>query len=269
MIQFTKMHGLGNDFIVINTMQQTVPDTKNFIAEIANRHTGVGCDQVLMVGFTEHPHADFNYRIFNPDGTEVYQCGNGARCVGLFVREKKLSDKKTIILETKRETMKVTCIDDQHVVVDIAIPNFDPQSLPFLPAFLSIPYQFHTVSVGNPHCIIEDCGLSTDAMEKMGQELNSHPAFPEGINLGFVKIISPNEIHLRVYERGAGLTQACGSGACAAVAVLRKQKKVDAITTVHQPGGRLTVTWNMPTDFIQLTGPAVRVFDGEYGYLLS
>lgn len=272
-IQFTKMHGLGNDFVVINAVKQAVSITPEWVRAVANRHEGIGCDQVLVIGPSQNPQADFSYHIYNANGSEAYQCGNGARCVGLYIRQKNLSDKKTIFLETRRDVISVCCIDDNQVIVDIGTPYFDPQRLPFLTSQHAFPYtlqltnrviQFDVVSVGNPHCVLETNDFSAEEMKEIGQELNAHAAFPEGVNVGFAAIDSRDAIQLCVYERGAGLTKACGSGACAAVAVLRHRGKLNAAVKVHQEGGVLTVVWQSPTDVIQLIGPAVAVFDGEW-----
>lgn len=275
MIRFTKMQALGNDFVVLNAVTQTISVMKDWIRFIADRHRGVGCDQVLMVTPAQNPKADFGYRIFNVDGSEVYQCGNGARCVGLFIQQEKLSNKKIIYLETQRDIMRVVCGDDDIVQVDIAKPNFNPTSLPFKPVEKAAPYylqlahhriQFDVVSVGNPHCVISQGHFSDADKVQIGQELNKHPAFPEGINVGFVQYHSRNAISLCVYERGVGITQACGSGACAAVAVGRQQGQLNAEVTVQQAGGSLRVVWELPESVIQLRGNAVRVFDGTISH---
>lgn len=262
-IYFTKMQGLGNDFVVINAVAQSIHITSEWIRHIADRHYGVGCDQVLIISPASNPKADFTYRIFNADGAEVYQCGNGARCVGLYIRSKKLSDKKIIYLETQRNLIRVECRDNNHVLVDIAIPNFDPISLPYIPAqTLTLPFAVDVVSVGNPHCVLQVNSLTRDEMIFIGEQLNAHPAFPEGVNVGFMQCESRDRIQLTVYERGAGMTQACGSGACAAVAVGRKRGLLNETVLVHQAGGDVQVTWKSEDAMIQLCGPAVTVFEG-------
>jgi len=262
-IRFTKMQGLGNDFVVIDAVSQSIVITPAWIAQIADRHYGVGCDQVLIISPASNPKADFTYRIFNSDGNEVYQCGNGARCVGLFIRAKKLSDKKIIYLETKRDLIRVECVDNNNVIVDMAVPNFNPASLPFITnTNLMLPFEFTVVSVGNPHCVLQTQAMSRDEMIMIGEQLNAHPAFPEGVNVGFMHCESRDRIQLAVYERGAGMTQACGSGACAAVAVGRKRGLLNETVAVHQAGGDVQVTWKSDDAMIQLHGPAVSVFEG-------
>src|SRR3990167_5813234 len=206
-LQFSKMQALGNDFVVIDAVNHSINLSADQIRFLADRHHGVGCDQVLLLTSAHNPQADFGYRIFNADGGEVYQCGNGARCMGLFVQQKKLSTKKTIVLETARDLLNVTCLDDNLVQADIAKPNFEPSSLPFLPErYPSDHLQFDVVNVGNPHCVILSDAKSESDMIAIGKMLNAHPAFPEGVNVEFVKIVSRNKIELTVYERGVGLT---------------------------------------------------------------
>ena len=174
-----------------------------------------------------------------------------------------MSDKKVTYLETKRDLMRVECIDNNNVIVDIAVPNFNPESLPFIPSEnLTLPFEFDTVSVGNPHCVIQTPLISRDKMIAIGEQLNAHPAFPEGVNVGFMHCESRDRIVLCVYERGAGMTQACGSGACAAVAVGRKCGLLNESVAVHQAGGDVTVTWKSENSVIQLCGPAAIVFEG-------
>ncbi|PIZ04330.1 MAG: diaminopimelate epimerase [Gammaproteobacteria bacterium CG_4_10_14_0_8_um_filter_38_16] len=271
---FTKMHALGNDFIVIDAVSQPVQMTKTLACALSDRHRGVGCDQILLLTSPQNIAADFGYQIFNPDGTEVFQCGNGARCMGLFVQQKKLSDKKTITLETKRGLIRVACMRGDEVQVDIAKPDFHPASLPFITSEISAPFHITVlnevlecgvVSIGNPHCVLKQ-DYTESEMIAVGKALNASALFPEGINVGFVKIVSRNIIHLRVYERGAGMTQACGSGACAAMAIGRQSGQLDATVRVHQLGGVLTVNWQSPDDWIQLCGSATTVFEGSCSF---
>ena len=268
---FTKMQALGNDFVVFDAVRQSIPVTPEWIRQIADRHWGVGCDQVLLVTPTDHPQADFGYRIFNADGIEVNQCGNGARCVGLFIQEKNLSAKKTVNLATRNNVIQVMCLPDRSVQVDIAIPDFHPDSLPFVSAEKAALYPlqldnhaiaFDVVSVGNPHCIICVDKIEIESVVDIGAQLNAHSAFPEGVNVGFMQVISPDEIRLCVYERGVGLTQACGSGACAAVAVGRRAGYLNSCVVVKQAGGELRVQWESPEKMIRLTGTASIVFEG-------
>lgn len=269
-IRIAKMHALGNDFIVIDAVRQKISVTKKWIQQLSDRHRGVGCDQVLMITPPQNKKADFGYRIFNADGNEVFQCGNGARCVGLFISQEKLSDKKIIYLETSRDMMRVNLINNAEMQVDVAIPNFNPSSLPFKTNERVAPYhlqlknhaiEFDVVSIGNPHCVLQRDNLSQADIIEIGQALNQHAAFPEGVNVGFVKIISRNHIELCIYERGVGVTQACGSGACAAVAVGSHRGYLDTAVTVTQPGGDVYVSWPSQDASIQLSGSATRVFD--------
>lgn len=271
MIQFTKMQALGNDFVVINLLSQKIDISRTFMQFIADRHYGVGCDQVLLLTSTKNPNADFGYRIFNADGGEVSQCGNGARCLGLFVREKKLSDKQEIVFETTKGLIHIRYIDDNNVSVDIAKPDFSPTSLPFITAEKNAPYhlsvnhriiEFDVVSLGNPHCVLHVDGLSHDDIDAVGAALNRHPAFPEGVNVGFMQYLSRDCIKLCVYERGVGITKACGSGACAAVAVGQKNGELDSVVQVLQEGGELQVARHDMAGDIQLRGSGETVFDG-------
>lgn len=248
-IAFSKMHGLGNDFVVIDAISQTFPVTSDWIKRIANRHVGVGCDQVLLITKTERPDVDFGYRIFNADGGEVFQCGNGARCVGLFIRDKQLSNQSQITLATRQSVLSVRVLDHNQVQVTMNPPRFDAADI---------------VDVGNPHRVFIVDSIVPSAVIAMGEQLNHDPLFPEGINVGFMKIRSSNEIDLLVFERGVGITQACGSGACAAVAIGRQQKKLDACVLVHQAGGDLQITWPSLQAPLQMTGPATWVFDGIF-----
>lgn len=267
------MQALGNDFVVIECVTQSISITQKFIQALSDRHYGVGCDQVLFITPAKNSAADFGYRIFNADGSEVFQCGNGARCVGLFIREKKLSDKKIIILETARGLIRVVCLENNMVQADIAKPNFDPRSLPFVTSEKKAPFHlqllnreimFDVVSVGNPHCVIENHAYSDSEIIAIGEALNASAFFPEGINVGFVQYDSADAIHLRVYERGVGMTQACGSGACAAVAIGKKHNRLSSHVFVHQIGGVLAVIWESPDRMIQLRGEAGFVFEGVW-----
>lgn len=272
-IQFTKMQGLGNDFVVFDTVRQVVDITPELIRALSDRHYGVGCDQVLVITPTDHPGAHFGYRIFNADGGEVYQCGNGARCVGLFIQQEKLSNEKIIYLATRRDVIRVQCQESGDVLVDISKPNFDPVSLPFRTAETQPFYRlmienreihFDVVSVGNPHCVIEIETIADEEVHRIGEILNAHPAFPEGVNVGFVRYESNDALSLTVFERGAGLTNACGSGACAAVAVGQRHGKLAESVMVHQRGGALRVICASGDAVLQLSGPAKYVFKGVW-----
>lgn len=263
-IQFTKMQSLGNDFVVIDATAQTITPTIPWIQHIADRHLGVGCDQVLLLTKTSPIEADFGYRIFNADGKEVYQCGNGARCMGLFAQ--RLTGKNNFVLATKTHSLRVRCEDSKTVSVDMPTPNFDPTSLPGDindASFKKLPYLVQLVSLGNPHAVITE-SLTDNELIHMGKTLNACPAFPEGVNVEIAQVVSRGEIRLRVYERGVGLTQACGSGACAAAAVLRKAGLIENEVVIHQPGGALRVTWDGTQSPMRAKGPANFVFEGVW-----
>lgn len=270
-IQFTKMQGLGNDFVVIDITQQPFILSPEWIRNIADRHYGVGCDQVLIVRRSDDPHADFDYRIFNADGSEVSQCGNGARCVGLFVRYQKLTQKKKIVFKTNVNYLTVTTHDDEHFEVEIDAPLFEAKDIPFisteqLPENIALA---GVVNVGNPHAVIRVNEINLIDVARIGAALNHHPAFPERVNVGFMRLLSQNEIDLCVYERGVGITKACGSGACAAVAVGRQQGWLNAQVKVCQAGGDLIVRYPSLSESVFLQGPAVVVFDGYLSQRLS
>ncbi|EKD77250.1 MAG: diaminopimelate epimerase [uncultured bacterium] len=271
--KFTKMQALGNDFVVINLISQSISISAEFIQLLADRHRGVGCDQVLLLTQSNHTQADFGSRIFNADGGEVFQCGNGARCIGLYVWQNQLSDKKIICFETTRGIIRAQRSENSDIIVDIAKPDFNPTGLPFCTAEKKPPYHlqlaqhtitFDVVSVGNPHCVIVNSKLSETDKISIGKQLNAHPAFPEGVNVGFVKMVSRQRIDLCVYERGVGMTQACGSGACAAVAVGIQRDALDRRVTVQQMGGAVVVEWKSLDLPIQLSGTANTVFEGVW-----
>lgn len=272
---FSKMQGLGNDFVVIECITQSVSITYDLIQKISDRHYGIGCDQVLLLTESKNPAADFGYRIFNSDGTEVFQCGNGVRCMGLFVRDKKFKCEKMVTFETERGLLRAECVSKNEVIVDIALPNFDPARLPFITTEKKSPFHIDVlqkiiecdiVDVGNPHCVIHNKNYSEQEMMAMGDALNHHTQFSEGVNVGFVKILSRDEIQLRVFERGAGMTQACGSGACAAVAIGCKNNELSRNVLVHQPGGALRVLWPSDHQMIRLQGLAHFVFEGHCSF---
>lgn len=254
-MKFTKMHGLGNDFVVIDAVTQTVPVSEKFMRAIADRHYGVGCDQVLLVTKTTHSQADFGYRIFNADGNEVYQCGNGARCVGLFIQSEKLSDKTKIVLATQKDFITVTVFSPEKIQVEMSRLRFEDVPTNVL---------FHCVNVGNPHAVFFVDVIDANELKCLGEMMNHDPTFPEGVNVSFAKINSRNAMELMVYERGVGFTKACGSAAVAAVTIGRKLDKLDAEVTVFQPGGQLIVRWEMMDSLPQLIGPAAIVFRGIY-----
>ncbi|MGR9045969.1 MAG: diaminopimelate epimerase [Gammaproteobacteria bacterium] len=272
MIKFTKMQGLGNDFVVIDAVNQTIALNSEQIRFIADRHFGIGCDQVLLVEQPVSPQADFKYRIFNADGGEVAQCGNGARCFARFVRDKNLSSQNEIRVDTDAGQLLLSFDTDGMITVDMGIPKHKPAEIPFKSTEEARSYtlrvngnptSFGAVSMGNPHAVLLVNDIDTAPVNELGPLLESHPDFPERANIGFMQIIDRHHIKLRVYERGAAETLACGSGACAAVVVGIEQNLLDDRVTVDLPGGSLTITWPGRGQPVLMTGPAVTVFEGS------
>ena len=271
-VNFYKMHGLGNDFMVIDAVRQQVQLTSDLVKTWADRHRGVGFDQLLVVEPSQQKHVDFRYRIFNADGSEVAQCGNGARCFAQFVRETGLSEKSVLHVETKSGVI-VLYHKDQGISVNMGQARFEPQALP-LGLSQTERYQleqdgetipFGAVSMGNPHAVILSDDLVHASVERIGKLFQQNASvFPESVNVGFAQVINRQRILLRVYERGAGETQACGTGACAAMAVCRAWGLVDDHVTVVLPGGDLHIAWTgAEKDSVWMTGPAVTVFKGS------
>lgn len=271
-IKFTKMHGLGNDFVVIDAINQSINLTSEQIRYIANRRLGIGCDQLLMVEAPLTQQAEFRYRIFNADGGEVEQCGNGARCFARFVVEKGLTKNKKIPVETNSGLIVLSLEENGEVTVNMGVPIFEPASLPFKADVMSTLYKLETskgeldisaVSMGNPHAVLEVENVEHAAVEILGPEIEGHKRFPERVNVGFMQVISADSIKLRVYERGAGETQACGTGACAAVAAGRVLGKLAESVKVSLPGGELVIRWAGENEPLFMTGPAAHVFEGR------
>ncbi|PPD04056.1 MAG: diaminopimelate epimerase [Methylobacter sp.] len=272
MIKFSKMHGLGNDFVVIDAVNQAVSLTPEKIQQLADRHFGIGFDQLLLVEPPVSANADFKYRIFNADGSEVAQCGNGARCFARFVHDQGLTQKHEIYVDTDAGQLVLNLSSDGMVTVNMGTPKHAPQAIPLLTDQEAITYRTHAagmdvefaaVSMGNPHAVIRVDDITTAPVQTLGQALESHPMFPQRANIGFMQIISRQLIKLRVYERGAAETLACGSGACAAVVAGIEQHLLDSQTTVELPGGRLAITWAGRGQPVLMTGPAVTVFEGS------
>lgn len=270
-MQFSKMHGLGNDFMVVDAVTQNVYFSPDLIRRLSDRHCGVGFDQLLIVEPPYDPELDFHYRIFNADGSEVAQCGNGARCFARFVRLKGLTSKREINVSTHNGRMVLSVTEDELVRVNMGEPNFEPQQVPFRAAKPEKTYILraaeHTVlcgvvSMGNPHCVLQVDNVDTAPVEEQGPLLENHERFPERANVGFMQVVNPHLIRLRVFERGAGETQACGSGACAAVAVGIQQGLLAADVKVQLPGGELDIHWDGPGQPLFMTGPATHVYDG-------
>ncbi|MGC9387145.1 MAG: diaminopimelate epimerase [Hydrogenovibrio sp.] len=271
-LHFSKMQGLGNDFMVIDATQRPIELTTEEIRAWSNRHFGVGFDQLLMVEPATQPGVDFRYRIFNADGSEVQQCGNGARCFARFVYDKGLTDKTEITVETASGVI-VLYITDQGVRVNMGAPNFLPETLPFDMPVESEHYELEVdgerfeigaVSMGNPHAVLRVTDIVSAPVAALGEKIESHPLFPERVNVGFAERVDNSHIKLRVYERGAAETLACGTGACAAMVVLRRLGDVGDAVTVSLPGGDLLIEWNGdPQSPVWMTGPAQWVFDGQ------
>jgi diaminopimelate epimerase len=272
MLNFTKMHGLGNDFIVIDAINQTVNLSIKQIRSMADRHFGVGFDQLLLVEKPVSSNADFKYRIYNADGSEVAQCGNGVRCFARFVREKGLFNGDEIRVDTNTGQLVLKLMENDLVLVNMGIPRHKPNEIPLLSDQESPTYSveiddklimFAAVSMGNPHAVIQVEDISQAPVAELGQLLESHPLFPERANIGFMQVLNRKQIKLRVYERGAAETLACGSGACAAVVVGIEQNLLDNEVMVKLSGGQLTISWAGRGEPVFMTGPATTVFDGK------
>nr|WP_292573873.1 diaminopimelate epimerase [Methylomonas sp.] len=272
MINFTKMHGLGNDFVVIDAINQVIHLTAEQIRFIADRHFGVGCDQLLLVERPVRENADFKYRIFNADGGEVAQCGNGARCFARFVRDKKLTDKDEVTVDTDAGPLLLRFIADGLVTVNMGAPKHAPAQVPLLMEDEALLYpveldgsviKFAAVSMGNPHAVIQVVDVSNAPLEVVGAQLERHQLFPERVNVGFMQIVNRRQIKLRVYERGAAETLACGSGACAAVVAGIEQGLLDSSVSVGLPGGDLLIEWGGRGQPVFMSGPAVSVYEGQ------
>ncbi|ERP91782.1 diaminopimelate epimerase [Alcanivorax sp. MD8A] len=274
-LRFTKMHGLGNDFMVIDGINQPLPENglpfpADEIRRLGSRHFGVGFDQMLIVQPAQG-EADFRYRILNADGSEVSQCGNGARCFARFVREQGLTQKQDIVVETAAGQMTLSVTDDEQVTVDMGAPRWAPDAIPMTAKGEADSYflvsgtqawEVGAVGLGNPHCTLLVENVDTAPVESAGPLLECHEQFPERVNVGFMQVVSREEIRLRVYERGAGETLACGSGACAAVVIGQRRGWLDNAVTVHLPGGSLHIEYHGEGG-IRMTGPASHVYDGS------
>jgi len=269
-LKFTKMQSLGNDFVVLDGVNNSISITPDIAKYLADRHFGIGCDQILMAEASES--SDFRFRIFNQDGSEVEQCGNGARCLAVFLRDSGLTDKRTIKVQTINTFMELDILDTGDVSVNMGVPELTPKNIPFLADAESIGYNIDVagqsldisaVSMGNPHsvCIVDD--VDAAPVLSLGSAIEQHDAFPAKVNAGFMQIISPQQIRLRVFERGVGETLGCGSGACAAVVAGVLRKQLDSSVTVSLPGGDALVQWQGPGNPVFLSGPAHHVFSGQ------
>jgi len=270
-IRFTKMHGLGNDFVVLDAVRQNFVPTPAQARWLADRHFGIGCDQLLVVEPPQRADANFRYRIFNADGSEVEQCGNGARCFVRFVHDQGLTDKREIRVETQCGLIVPRLEADGQVTVDMGVPRLLPAAIPFIAESDALvqPLEFDgrsvlitAVSMGNPHAVQVVAHVDSAPVARDGPLIESHPRFPKRVNAGFMEVVDRHAIRLRVYERGTGETLACGTGACAAVVAGIRRGLLDTPVRVATRGGALTIAWAGPEQPVSMTGPAVTVFDG-------
>ena len=272
-LRFTKMHGLGNDFVVFDGIRQRVDLTPGQLRRLADRRFGVGCDQVLVVEAPTRPDVDFRYRIYNADGGEVEQCGNGARCFVKFVRDQGLTDKRKIRVETAGGVIVPVQGDDGRVTVDMGVPRFAPAEIPFVAERDATVHpldvggrvvEVTVVSMGNPHAVQVVADLERAPVTTEGPVIEHHPRFPQRVNAGYMEVRDRANIRLRVWERGAGETLACGTGACAAVVAGIRRGLLEREVRVETRGGVLVIAWEGPGAPVTMTGPATTVFEGEW-----
>jgi len=271
-VDFTKMHGVGNDFVVFDALAGRPPLTAQVLRRLADRHTGIGFDQALVLEAARRPDSAVFYRVFNSDGAEVEQCGNGARCIAALLHRRGRTADGAITLDSPAGPIRARMESGNVVAVDMGVPNFDPRSLPFDAPGEADPYalqvgaevlEIGAVSVGNPHAVLTVPAVDTAPVERLGPAIEGHRRFPQRVNAGFMEITDRSHIRLRVHERGAGETLACGTGACAAVAVGRRRGRLDSEVRVSVRGGELRVNWGGPGERIWLTGPAEISFEGH------
>lgn len=272
LLRFTKMHGLGNDFVVIDAITQPLRMTPELARRLADRHLGIGCDQILVVEAPARPDTDFQYLIFNADGSEVSQCGNGARCLAKFVRDRRLTGKTELRVQTHSSTLDLSVTKTGGVAVVMGVPELEPARIPFVADARATLYPLEVdgetlavaaLAIGNPHLVLQVADVAAAPVATLGPKLERHPRFPARVNAGFMEVVARDHIRLRVYERGAGETRACGSGACAAVAAGVLQGLLDSAVTVDLPGGSLHIDWPGPGQPLTMTGPATTVFQGR------
>ncbi|HTP39736.1 MAG TPA: diaminopimelate epimerase [Steroidobacteraceae bacterium] len=272
-IEFTKMHGLGNDFIVFDLPPGAALPSAAQWRQLSDRHTGIGFDQALILEPPRRADTDAYYRIVNADGSEVEQCGNGVRCIASLLQHRRngQAGHGTLKLDSPAGLIEARVLADGRVTVNMGVPDFEPAALPLLHSPRALQYsrtvqgatlQFGAVSMGNPHAVLQVVDVASAEVERIGQALQSHPDFPRSVNVGFLQIVSASELRLRVYERGVGETQACGTGACAAVAVGRQLGLLAPEVQVRLPGGVLGVSWEGEGQPLWMTGPAVTAFQG-------
>lgn len=271
-IYFSKMHGLGNDFMIVNLLNKKIIFTKKIINILSNRHKGVGFDQLLILEKSKDPKIDFFFRIFNANGNEVFQCGNGARCIAYFIYIKKLINKKKIKISTKLNKLILFIKNNKNIIVNMGTPIFDPKKIPLKKKekkIYSIKINndklfFWALSVGNPHCVLLVQNIKNAKVSFLGKILEKHELFPKFTNVVFMEIVNSKYIKLRVYERNIGETYSCGSAACAAVAIGIKEGFLDKSVIVYFKGGKLKVFWNGLNSPIFINGPATHVYDGVF-----
>lgn len=270
-IRFTKMHGAGNDFVMLDGISQHLKLNPAEIRRIADRRFGIGCDQVLVAEAPGRPDADFRYRIFNADGSEAGQCGNGARCFARFVHHRQLSRQSELVVETSSGLLTLRLLGDQDVEVDMGVPRFAPAEVPIARDEEALEYELNVdgealrigaLSLGNPHAVLRVHAVDDGSVERLGAAIEAHASFPERVNAGFAEVVARDRLRLRVHERGAGETLACGSGACAAVVHGRRMGWLDDRVTVELPGGKLSVAWQGENAPVFLTGPTAISFEG-------
>ena len=267
------MEGAGNDFVVLDGVREKIDLAPEQLRALADRHFGVGCDQILLVEPARGPGADFRYRIFNADGGEVEQCGNGARCFVHFVREHGLTDKTRLRVETLGGIIEPSLAAGGEVTVDMGVPRFEPDAIPFIGG-TGAPIEplevdgrslmISALSLGNPHAVQRVERIDEAPVTSQGPRIEAHPRFPHGVNAGYMEVVDRANIHLRVWERGAGETLACGTGACAAVVAGMRRGLLDSLVQVMARGGALSVAWDGGTSPVRMTGPAKTVFEGEW-----
>ena len=270
--RFVKMHGVGNDFVIIDHNSDEPLPGRDRLRELANRRTGIGFDQVLILEPPRQKDTAVFYRIFNADGDEVEQCGNGARCIASLLAERMNRESVEIVMDSPAGIIKAQTRPDGTVSVNMGIPDFNPKSLPFEASSESYIYhidvagselEIGAVSMGNPHAVLTVSSVDTAPVDRIGPALENHQRFPRRTNVGFMEVVDDAHIRLRVHERGTGETRACGTGACAAVAVGRRHGVLDENVMVDLPGGRLVLSWPGPGEPIWMTGSAVKVFEGQ------
>lgn len=271
-LNFSKMHGLGNDFVVIDAINQSVSLDTEQVRHLADRHRGIGCDQLLIVERPQQSDSEFFYRIYNADGGEVEQCGNGARCFARFVRDKGLTDNNTILVDTASGRISLQVEANGEVAVNMGQPRFAPADIPLHRDTAETEYSlniddeivhFSAVSMGNPHAVLFVDNVDSAPVAELGPRIEAHADFPNRVNVGFAEVVDRTHMRLRVYERGVGETEACGSGACAAMVVARQQGLVDDKVALALRGGTLQISWAGDDNPVWMTGPATHVFDGQ------